>query len=308
MAQERQRIEGVWATVLLDVDDDGAVRLEAIEGQVAALAGAGVDGIYCHGTAGEFHCLSDAQWRVVSRKSAEACKRKGLPFQIGACHPLALAALERVRLAAQMAPRAIQVILPDWTPLDRGGTIRFLAACGMAAGGFDLVVYNPPQAKTVLEPDDYAAIVDADVGVAGIKCGGGDADWYAAMAPVLARLSVFVPGHHYASGRLAGAHGAYSNMACLNPAGAVRWARQVNSAPETALGLERRIATFMNEAITPMIGRGLPGHACDKAMAAAGGWARIEPRMLWPHEGAYAEEVATIRRAAAARIPEFLAP
>lgn len=306
MAGGDRPIRGVWATVLLDVADDGSVRLAAIGEQVDRLAAAGVDGIYCHGTAGEFHCLTEALYRKIAELVAEACRRRGCDFQIGACHPLAPAALERVRLAAALRPRAVQVILPDWTPIDREGVIRFLAECREAASGVGIVLYNPPHAKTVLSPADFAAIVAADAGVVGIKCAGGDARWYAEMAPVLARVSVFVPGHAFASGMLAGAHGAYSNMACLGPAGAVQWARQIQHAPDAALGTERRIAAFMEEAIGPMIARGLPGYACDKAMAAAGGWTLVGARLLWPHRGADEAEVAAIRRAAEAHIPDFL--
>jgi dihydrodipicolinate synthase/N-acetylneuraminate lyase len=116
---------------------------------------------------------------------------------------------------------------------------------------------------------------------------------------------VFIPGHTHASGRAMGAHGSYSNMACLSPAAAVAWDRM---APAPALAHEARITAFMLEAIAPMLARGLPGFACDKAMAAAGRWAEITPDLLWPNDGATAAEVARIVSAAQRHIPEFLEP
>lgn len=296
-------ILGVWATLLTRVLPDGTPDLGAIDEQVAAYKASGCDGIYCGGTASEIHCLTDSQVRGISTRFADAARRHDIAFQIGATHPLAAEELDRITFAAGLNPLAIQVILPDWTPLDPDSAIRFLKRAGEAAGGVPLVLYNPPHAKTVLTPAQLLAASRAVPALVGLKCAGGDAGWYHAMAPVLDRLSLFIPGHHHASGTRAGAHGSYSNMACLSPGAAVAWARMPDAA---ALDLERRIARFMQDAIAPIIARGLPGYACDKAMAAAGGWARIGPRMLWPQSGATAAEVARIAAAAHRHIPEFM--
>lgn len=299
-------IRGVWATVLLDVLPSGEIRYEAIWHQVAAFARAGVDGVYCNGTATEFHCQTQEQFRSIAEATVTAARAAGLPVQVGASHPLAQGGLERLRITSGLSPDAIQVTLPDWTPIDLPTVIRFLTACADAAAGIPLVLYNPPHAKTVLSPDDLHAVAAEVPSLIGLKCAGGDAAWYAAMAPVLARLSVFIPGHHYASGLMQGAHGSYSNMACLNPAGAVRWARQVTEDPDAARGVERRIASFMEEAIHPLLTAGFPGYACDKAMAAAGGWAGLSPRLLWPHEGVTDAAVERIADAASRHLPEFV--
>lgn len=297
---------GVWATVLLDVARDGTVRWDCIEEQAAALARAGVDGIYCCGTAGEFHVLDEAGFARAAEATAEAARRHALPFQIGAAHPMPLDGLARVRRAEALRPSAIQVILPDWAPLDADGARRFLGACAEAARGVPLVLYHPPHGRSPLSPDALAGL--ADLGVVGLKTGGGDAAWFAEMAPALERLSVFVPGHAYASGVLAGAHGAYSNMACLSPGGAVRWARQVRADPDAALATEARIARFTARAIEPRIAAGLPGYACDKLMAVAGGWCRIAPRLLWPYAGADDAAVEAVRAAARDVLPDFPMP
>ena len=297
-------IRGVWATVLLSVTDSGP-DIEAIGPQVAALARAGVDGIYCNGTATEFHCQTEAQFRAVSVATATAARAAGLPYQIGAPHPLAPDALDRIGFAAGLEPRAIQVILPDWTAVTPQVARRFLDAAAAAARGVPLVLYNPPHAKTVLAPGVLAELAATVPTLEGLKCAGGDAAWYDAMRPVLERLSVFVPGHFYASGTAQGAHGAYSNMACLDPAATARWAAQCRTDPAAAMDLETRIAAFIAEALAPLIAAGYPGHACDKAMAAAGGWTRIASRMMWPCDSVDDAGVARIRDAARRHIPEF---
>lgn len=299
-------IRGVWATVLLDVSPSGDILYDAIGRQIAAMAGAGIDGVYCNGTATEFHCQTEDQFFRVSDVTVSAARKAGLPIQVGASHPLAQGGLGRIRVAAALAPDAIQVTLPDWTPIDLSTAIRFLAACAEAAAGIPLVLYNPPHAKTVLSPGDLHTVAAAVPTLIGLKCAGGDRAWYAAMTPVLDRLSVFIPGHHYASGLAQGARGSYSNMACLSPAGAVRWARQATENAIAACDVERRIGRFMEEAIHPLLAAGFPGYACDKAMAAAGGWAGLSPRLLWPHEGVPDSAIERIAEAASRHLPEFV--
>ena len=300
-----ERIRGVWATVMLDVGVDGTPRLECIDEQIDTFVAAGVDGIYCNGTTTEFHCQTEEQFLAVATATAAASRRVGLPYQIGASNPMPQGTLARLRLARDLAPLAIQVTLPDWTPIRPEEAQRFLEGCADAAGGVPLVLYNPPHAKTVLSPETLAELTKKVPQLVGLKCAGGDAEWYRRMAPVLDRISVFIPGHFYASGTGQGAHGSYSNMACLNPAAAVAWARQCASDPAGALDLERRIAAFMAEAIHPVLARGYFGNAIDKAMAVAGGWATIRPDMMWPFDGVPAADIDGIRQAAARHLPEF---
>lgn len=294
---------GVWATVLCHVDASGQVDLNAIDDQVAAYAAAKCDGVYTGGTASEFHSQSDADFQAMSRRLASSAQAHDLPFQISAAHPLAPGSLTRIAIAAELKPDAIQVTLPDWTAIDLPTAHRFLERSVQVAAGVPLVLYNPPHAKTVLSPEQLLDLASDHPALIGLKCGGGDADWYRAMAPVIDRLSVFIPGHHYASGTAQGAHGSYSNMACLSPSAAVAWKTM---RPADAAALEARIGQFLNEAIAPLLARGLPGFACDKAMAAAGGWTDISPQLLWPYGGATADEVAQVRNAARRHIPEFI--
>jgi dihydrodipicolinate synthase/N-acetylneuraminate lyase len=299
-------IRGVWATVLLEISPSGDILYDAIGRQIAALARAGVDGVYCNGTATEFHCQTEDQFYRVASATVSAAREAGLPVQVGASHPLALGGLGRLRIAAALAPDAIQVTLPDWTPINLSTAIRFLTTCAEEAAGIPLVLYNPPHAKTVLSPDHLQTVSAEIPSLIGLKCAGGDRAWYAAMAPVLDRLSVFIPGHHYASGVAQGAQGSYSNMACLSPAGAVRWAQQVTEDAIAACDVEKRIGTFMQEAIQPLLTAGFPGYACDKAMAAAGGWAGLSSRLLWPYEGVPDSAIERIAQAASRHLPEFL--
>lgn len=298
-----QIINGVWATIINRLSQDGSIDMTAIEEQVAAYAHAGVDGVYSGGTASEVHCQTENEFQDISGRFAKAAEANGLPFQIGAAHPLPRGGLDRIAFASTLSPLAIQITLPDWTPLDLQSVRKFLDRAVEAANGIPLVLYNPPHAKTVLTPTELSVLSTDYPAIIGLKSGGGDAKWYSDMAGVLSRISVFIPGHAYASGVARGAHGSYSNMACLSPSAAVEWAQ---SDPIVAMDIEARIVDFMNEAIVPLIARGVPGFVCDKAMATVGVWANMSPQMMWPYAGVTADEIARISSAVRRHIPEFL--
>jgi dihydrodipicolinate synthase/N-acetylneuraminate lyase len=63
----------------------------------------------------------------------------------------------------------------------------------------------------------------------GLKTASGDRASFEAIEQAAPGLSIFVPGHFLASMSPLGAHGSYSNVAALSPAGAVRWYDQIHS-------------------------------------------------------------------------------
>jgi 4-hydroxy-tetrahydrodipicolinate synthase len=151
-----------------------------------------------------------------------------------------------------------------------------------AAAPIPLVVYNPPNAQKVLTPSEWNQIASTLDSIIGIKVAGGDAAWHAEMQPVAGRLSVFVAGIRLASGIIQGcAKGSYSNLSCLSPKGAVRWGHLILSDPEKALLQEANILTVFESALAPFRGK-YSNSALDKALATAGGWANLSPKIRWP--------------------------
>lgn len=275
---------GTWATLLLPIQSDDRIDFGRLREELEIIAAAGVSGVYSNGTAGEFYSQTEEEFDRIQGLMAEVCQRSGLPFQIGASHTSAQTMLDRVRRSRQWSPSALQVILPDWMPLSNEEAIRFLERIAEASEGIPLVLYNPPHAKRVLSPTDYAALAEAVPGLIGLKVGGGDDAWYEAMQPVFRRLSVFVPGHLLASGHARGAHGAYSNVACLSPAGAQRWYARMQTDPAGALEFQSRLVRFFETHLMPLrLERAYCNHAFDKLLAAIGGWADVGTRLRWPY-------------------------
>lgn len=299
-------IVGNWATLLLPINADESIDFARLADEVDALIASRPNGIYSNGTSCEFYAQTEDEFDRVSALLAERCERAGVPFQIGASHMSAQISLGRIRRAAALHPSAIQVILPDWHPLVDDEVVTFLSRIAEAADPIGLVLYNPPRAKRVLEPVVYERLRREVPGLVGIKVVARGADWYAEMRRYAVGLSIFVPGHWLASGIAQGAQGAYSNVACLQPAGAQRWYEQIIADPPAALQLEQRIQAFMTQHIEPLITqRGYSNQAVDKLLAAIGAWADIGTRMRWPYRSIPGDEVERLRPIARVMLPEL---
>ena len=304
---ERPWPRGVWATVLLPLIADGTIDHGALQTQLDTLAGLGVEGIYAFGTAGEFHAITEAEYDRVARQVADTARKNGLPFQIGVGDPNPRNSLDRARRLSTSGATALQVVLPDWVPPSDEEAARFLEGIANAAAPCPLVLYNPPHAKRRLTTDEIGRLAKAVPAVIGVKIMDGDDQWYDQARPLFDQLSVFIPGHRMATGVLAGAHGSYSNMACLSPSATVGWWRLIQTDPERALAIERDIAGLFRDVVQPMLARGpFQPFAFDKALAAIGRWAPLDATVRWPYTSLPAAELAMLDGAIRERLGGFL--
>lgn len=309
MISENPAIAGNWASLLLPIEADDSIEFSKLGDEIDILIEAGVDGIYSNGTAGEFHNQTEAEFDRIQPALAERCKRAGMPFVIGACQPDPAIMLNRVRRAASYGPAAIQVILPDWWPLTNDEAIDFLHRASEGAGGVALILYNPPHAKRVLSPKDLAAILAPVPGVTGVKLADGGNDWYVEARTYLQAVSLFVPGHHLATGVKEGvAAGSFSNVACLSPRGAQRWTQMINEDIAAALEIEQRICRFMDEHIVPFRQKlGYSNAALDKLLAAVGNWGPVGTRLRFPYRWIAQDEAERLREIARRELADILA-
>jgi dihydrodipicolinate synthase/N-acetylneuraminate lyase len=300
-------IRGNWATLLLPLNADDSIDFGLLGAELDQFIEARVDGVYSNGSAGEFYTQSEDEFDRVNALLAEKCERAGVPFQIGACHMSPQLSRERVRRAKALHPGAFQIVLPDWFAPSWLEIKSFIEIIAAEAAPVPLVLYNPPHAKRRLTPAECLELVETFPAIVGMKLPGGDDTWYQTMQPVFARASVFIPGHTLASGITRGAQGAYSNVACLSPRGAQRWAELCRREPAAGRAWEERILKFWLGHVAPLITQhGLPNMAADKAAAVAGGWLEgLSPRLRWPYRCATPEMVAAIATAARREVPEL---
>jgi dihydrodipicolinate synthase/N-acetylneuraminate lyase len=301
----RETLRGTWGTVLLPIDGDDRIDLAAIAAQLDVLTASGLDGIYTNGTAGEFFTQDEDEFDAVAGLLVDACRAARLACQIGASHPGAQTGRARIQRAARLRPSAIQVILPDWLPLSWPEVLATIAGFERAADGIPLVLYNPPHAKTRLTSGQLGALGREFPRLIGVKVAGGDAQWCRQARAEIGDLALFVAGHTLATGRANGASGAYSNVACLSPAGAVRWGALMAADSAAALALEDRIQAFLETHVLPWQRDGLGPAALDKGLAHAGRWAPVGTRVRWPYASMPEEAADRLGDIARAELPEL---
>lgn len=302
-----KEIYGNWATLLLPINADESIDFERLAEEIDFFIESKVDGIYSNGTAGEFYAQTEAEFDRISQLLAEKCEKSNTPFQIGVSHTSAQTSLERLRRAVQLKPGAVQIILPDWVAVTNEEALIFLKKMAENAGDVSLILYNPPHAKRVLSAADLEHLKSEIPQLVGIKVADGDADWYASMRPLAENFSIFVPGHHLATGVSEGvATGAYSNVACLHPKGAQDWWELMKTDLPAALEIEFRIREFMDSHIAPFkILHGYQNSALDKLLAAIGNWANVGTRLRFPYRSIDISEAEKLRSVARAKLPEL---
>ena len=197
------------------------------------------------------------------------------------------------------------MILPDWLPLSWPEVLDAVAGFERAADGIPLVLYNPPHAKTRLTPGQLGELGREFPGLIGVKVAGGDAGWCRRARSEVGDLALFVAGHTLATGRANGADGAYSNVACLSPPGAVRWGALMAADSAAALALEGRIQAFLDTHVLPWQREGLGNAALDKGLAHAGRWAPISTRVRWPYASMPEEAAERLGDIARTELPEL---
>jgi 4-hydroxy-tetrahydrodipicolinate synthase len=299
-------IRGNWASLLLPINADETIDYGLLSAQIDVLIDCKVSGIYSNGTACEFYNQTEDEFDIISDMLADKCNVARMPFQIGVSHMSPIISYERLQRIIHLAPGAVQVILPDWSPTIMMENIAFLQKMADCAGDIGLVLYNPPHAKRCLSPNEFAQLKQAVLSFVGIKVVGGDDEWFRQMKKLVHDIAVFVPGHTLASGIQKGAHGAYSNVACLNPLAAQRWYNQMVTDLPNAVLKENKIKKFIDEHIRPyIIEKKFSNQAIDKLLACIGGWTELTPRLRWPYRFIPIEDVKKLRKIAESILPEF---
>ncbi len=303
-----KEIFGNWGTLLLTTDDAGNIDYSQLNDEIDTLISARLNGIYSNGTAGEFYAQTENEFDRVSEMLATKCEKANIPFQIGVNHMSPQISLERLKRVKCLKPGAVQVILPDWFPVTVDEAATFLKKMEEEAEGISMVLYNPPHAKKILKPEEWKILKNDIPSLMGVKVFDNklDTNWYKSMKENSEKLSVFIPGHHLATGITMGANGSYSNVACLNPFASQKWYNQTIEDMEAALELEKRINQFMKELIEPFIVKHhYPNHACDRFMAIVGGWADVGSKLRWPYNSIPENLAGFVREQAKKIIPEF---
>jgi hypothetical protein len=79
--------------------------------------------------------------------------------------------------------------------------------------------------------------------------------------------------------------------------------------PLAALDIERKITSFFSRHVISFITQqGYSNAACDKLLAAIGGWADVGTLLRWPYRSIAQGEAERLRPIARQMVPELFAP
>jgi 1-pyrroline-4-hydroxy-2-carboxylate deaminase len=269
------RFPGIIPAVTTPFDADGAIDLEAVERNLAALLDAGVHGFVATGTMGEAGSLSAAERRSVIEATVRAAGGR-VPVIAGASAGTATAASAFATDAAQAGADAIMLLPPLGYRGDEREIVAFYRAVG-AAAGLPLMAYNNPEASGTDMPPALIARLAAEVDqVVAVKECSGDARRIAAL--LNEGVEVLVGGDDWAlEGLCAGATGWISGVADCAPAECVELYDACRAAElDHARAVYSRLLPLARLDMTPKLVQFYKG--AQDALGFAGGPVR-EPRL-----------------------------
>jgi 4-hydroxy-tetrahydrodipicolinate synthase len=215
------RFPGIIPAVTTPFDSSGAVDVDALQGNVAALLDGGVHGIVATGTMGEAGSLSTDERRTVVAAVVQAVEGR-VPVIAGVSAGTPAAAIALAADAADAGAGAL-MLLP---PLGYRGDAREIEAHYRAVGeaaGLPLMVYNNPEASgTDMRAGLIRRLYEEIDAVVAVKECSGDARRIPELLNAAPGLEVLVGGDDWAlEGFCAGATGWVSGVADVVPADCV---------------------------------------------------------------------------------------
>ena len=302
--KQQEKPNGIWGTILLPINNN-QIDWVAFEEQIHILCDSKVSGIYTNGTAAECHNQTEQEFDKLSEIVSTIALKKNKKFQIGLSHTNPRVCQERAKRMVSLKPNGFQITLPDWWPPTFNESKNFILGMQEVVEDIYMILYNPPHAKVLLTLEEISLLKQSVQNLVGIKCAGGDEQWYSQRRELLDDFSVFVPGHTVVYGKPLGANGSYSNVACLSPNGAVKIWDLIEKDYEKAQELEAKVLNFMKQYILPFANK-LSNTGLDKLLASVGGWGPVSEKVLWPYDGATAEDVKKIKIHANNELEEIL--
>lgn len=248
------RFPGIIPAITTPFGASGAIDVDALERNLAALLDAGVHGFVATGTMGEAGSLSVAERRIVVETTARVAAGR-VPVIAGVSAGTAGAASAFAIDAAEAGADALMLLPPLGYRGDARELVAFYRAVG-AATGLPLMAYNNPEASGTDMPPALIARLGAEVEhVVAVKECSGDARRIAALLNDAPGLEVLVGGDDWAlEGLCAGATGWISGVADCAPAECVELYDAVGAADlERARAVYARLLPLARLDMTPKL-------------------------------------------------------
>ena len=304
----RETFVGSWAGLPVAWTDDDEFDEKTYRADVARCCRAGVPGVYCGGTTGEFYAMEFEEFQAVARATVCEAHAHGVAAMVGVGSTFTRGAVRRAAFAAEIGADAVQLPLPYWMEIADDQIVPFFREAGAAAGDLAVSIYETTRSKKCLTVAQHRAIKEAVPRYLMVKANDGTVGVTAEGCEALSEfVNVFVDESQWAE---LGPHGAI---------GASSWAVYAN--PRVILGMWEMLRTkdwaalrlacgplkeFLDFIVPELEPKGFTDSAWDRAAALATGFLKTSFRIRGPYVSVTDADVELHRRWFRDNFPEML--
>ncbi|MCP4642968.1 MAG: dihydrodipicolinate synthase family protein [bacterium] len=304
----RETFTGPWAGLPVAWTEEDTFDESAYRACVARCCEAGIPGVYCGGTTGEFYALELDEFRAVARATVEECHAHDTPAMVSCTATSTRGAAIRAAYAAELGADAVQCALPFWMELQDDEVVPFFVTVSDACGGLPFSIYETLRTKKALSLDLHKAVKEAVSNYLMVKANSGTLGAEPDGCRELSEfVNVFVNESMWADLGPCGIRGCCSAMVYWNPRIILAlWALvqggQWDALREAAQPLGE-LHGFLMSHCAP---KGFTDTAYDHMGAVATGFLPMAVRSRGPYRSATDVDVAEFRAWCAENYPEFL--
>ena len=304
----RDSLVGPWAGPPVPWTDEDFLDEEILRADVARICQAGVPGLFCGGTTGEFYAMEMEEFRRVSLAFVEECQSWSKPAMVGCTSTYTLGAVQRAAWAGEIGASAIFVALPYWLEVGEEYVVPFFFEVARASGNLPLCIYETRRAKKALTLAQHHAIKEAVPSYLMVAANhdtiGTQPAGCEALTPF---VNVFVAEPRWAELCPAGAAGGCSSFVYWNPRVILGLWEKVRSRDWEAVSASAPKIQALNDYVSAnFVANGLTETAIDRIGSRASGFLATSLRCRGPYPSATNDDVEQLRRWYGQHFPEML--
>lgn len=228
------RLSGSITALATPFAEDGSLDLHAWAQMLEKQIASGTSAVVVAGSTGEAAALSDDEYDTLLSSAVRLVAGR-IPVVAGTGLSSTAKTIAQTRRAAALGAQAALVVTPPYVRPTQAGLVAHYRALA-AEGGLPVILYNVPGRTGVdMAPETVAGLVGVE-GIIGLKEARGDAERWAALAPLAASTFALLSGDDpsFVEAMHAGAVGVISVASNVVPASVAHLATIAAKGPSAA--------------------------------------------------------------------------
>lgn len=165
-------IEGILPAIITPMDDDEQLNLQELAVQIQRQLNAGVNGIFCLGTNGEFYSLNEQEKLQVIATTCDVVKRQ-VPVIAGVGCITTRETIQLAQKAEKIGVDAVSVITPYFIKCSQDDLLKHYTAVAKAVSVPVFLYAIPARTTNDIEPETLEKLANID-NIVAIKDSSGD--------------------------------------------------------------------------------------------------------------------------------------